>query len=113
MARDHFEKELGFATEDVGATQSYDIHATKGHQVIKIEVKGTTTNGAAVVLTRNEVNLHRAEHPNNALAVVRNIALDHSGDQPVAHGGELVLVMPWTIDEAGLSAIAYDYTAGL
>ena len=101
VTRDHFEKELGFATEDVGATQAYDVHATKGHQVIKIEVKGTTTDGAAVVLTRNEVNLHLAEHPNNALAVVRGMTLDHSGEQPVATGGDLILLMPWKIDEAG------------
>jgi hypothetical protein len=65
--------------------------------------------GAAVVLTQNEVNLHRLEHPNNALAVVRNIVLDHNGDRPIATGGDLVLVMPWKIDEAGSSAIVYDY----
>jgi hypothetical protein len=113
VTRDHLEQHLGYATEDVGATRSYDIHATKGSKVIKVEVKGTTTDGSAVVLTRNEVDLHRAEHPNNALAIVRHLALDHSSEEPVAHGGELVLVMPWKIDEAGLSAIAYDYRTGL
>ena len=66
-----------------------------------------------MVLTRNEVNLHRVEHPNNALAVVRNITLDRSGDQPVASGGELVLVMPWEINEGGLSPIAYDDRTGI
>ncbi|OBJ53405.1 hypothetical protein A9W95_18255 [Mycobacterium sp. 1423905.2] len=90
MTREHFEKKLGFTTEDVGATLSYDVHATKRRKVVKVEVKGTTTDGAAVVLTRNEVNLHRLEYPNNALAVVRNITLNRSGDRPVASGGELV-----------------------
>ena len=66
-----------------------------------------------MVLTRNEGNLHRVEHPNNALAVVRNITLDRSGDQPVASGGELVLVMPWEINEGGLSPIAYDDRTGI
>ena len=37
--------------------------------IVKGEVKGTTAEGAEVVLTRNEVKLHRAEHPNNALGV--------------------------------------------
>jgi hypothetical protein len=109
VTREHFENELGYSTEDVGKIASYDVQATKGDQVVKVEVKGTTTDGAAVVLTRNEVTLHRAEHPNNALAVVRNITLDRSGDQPVATGGELVLVMPWEINEGGLTPIAYDY----
>jgi len=113
VTRKHFEDELGYKTEDVGKRESYDVHATKGQEVVKVEVKGTTTDGAEVVLTRNEVNLHRAEHPNNALAVVRNITLDRSGDQPVATGGELVLVMPWEINEGGLIPIAYDYRTGI
>ena len=113
VTREHFENELGYSTKDVGKIASYDVHATKGDQVVKVEVKGTTTDGAGVVLTRNEVNLHRAEHPNNALAVVCNIALDRSGAQPVATGGELVLVMPWEINEGGLIPIAYDYRTGI
>jgi len=112
VAREHFEQE-GYSTEDVGATMSYDVHATKGTKVVKIEVKGTTTRGGAVVLTRNEVDLHRVEHPNNALAVVKNIVLERFADGPVAFGGELVLEMPWKINESGLSPIAYDYTTGL
>ena len=113
VTREHFENELGYETEDVGTYESYDVRATKGQEVVKVEVKGTTTDGAEVVLTRNEVELHRVEHPNNALAVVRNITLDRSGDQPVATGGELVLVMPWEIDEGGLIPIAYDYRTGI
>ncbi|OMC42592.1 hypothetical protein A5742_30335 [Mycolicibacterium fortuitum] len=116
LTRQHFETELGYLTEDVGATKSYDVHATKGAEVLKVEVKGTTTNGVSVVLTRNEVDLHRMTHPNNALAVVRNIVLnragDEPGDEPVATGGELVLVMPWKVDETALSAIAYEYRTG-
>jgi hypothetical protein len=112
VTRQHFEK-LGYTTKDVGATHSYDVHATKGAEAVKVEVKGTTTNGATVALTRKEVELHRVQHPHNALSVVRKIVLDHRADEPVATGGELVLVMPWKIDEAGLSAIAYDYATGI
>ncbi len=113
VTREHFENELGYQTEDVGEYLSYDVRASKGQEVVKVEVKGTTTDGAQVVLTRNEVNLHRAEHPHTALAVVRNVTLDRSGERPVASGGELVLVMPWEIDEGGLSPIAYDYRTGI
>jgi hypothetical protein len=113
VTREHFENELGYETEDVGAYESYDVRASKGQEVVRVEVKGTTTDGAEVVLTRNEVKLHRADYPNNALAVVRNITLDRSGDQPIATGGELVLVMPWKIDEGGLIPIAYYYRTGI
>ena len=113
VARQHFESELAYQTVDVGATESYDVHATRGDEVVRVEVKGTTTNGASIVLTRNEVQLHRKAHPNNALALVRNIVLDRSGDEQVGTGGELVLVMPWQTDESGLSAIAYEYRTGM
>jgi hypothetical protein len=113
VTREHFEDELGYETEDVGTYESYDVRASKGQEVVKVEVKGTTTDGAEVVLTRNEVNLHRVEYPNNALAVVRHITIDRGGRQPVATGGELVLVMPWEINEGGLIPIAYDYRTGI
>ena len=112
VARDHFEKKLGYVTEDVGQTRSYDVHATKGDEAVKVEVKGTTTDGSRVVLTRNEVNLHLEEHPHNALAIVRNISLQR-GDPPVAQGGDLILLMPWQIDRPGLDPIAYDYRTGI
>jgi len=109
VVREHFEQVLGYATEDVGNTRSYDVHATKGDSVIKVEVKGTTSDGAEVVLTRNEVKLQLAEHPNNALAVVRRIVLDSSGDTPIATGGELQLTMPWQLDVDRLEPISYSY----
>jgi hypothetical protein len=66
---------LEYETKDVGSTESYDIKASKDGQTIKIEVKGTTSDGSDVVLTYNEVGLHEAEHPNNAFAIVRHIIL--------------------------------------
>jgi hypothetical protein len=112
VTREHFETRLGYATEDVGLTQSYDLHATKGREVIKVEVKGTTGDGSRVVLTRNEVNLHQQEHPNNGLAVVRCISLER-GETPMATGGELILLMPWEINPTSLNPIAYDYQTGV
>jgi hypothetical protein len=108
----HFE-ERGYVTEDVGATQSYDIRATKGADVIKIEVKGTTSNGSEVVLTANEVDLHRNSHPHNAFALVRRIVLERDSDAPAATGGELTLVMPWEISDEQLKPLAYRFQTGL
>lgn len=112
VARAHFES-AGYTTEDVGASRSYDVHATRGSEEIKVEVKGTTSDGSSVVLTRNEVKLHLQVHPANALAIVRHIVLDHSAEAPVAIGGELELIMPWEIEETGLNPIAYDYRTGI
>ena len=112
VTRAHFDG-LNYETEDVGSTESYDIKATKDGQTIKIEVKGTTSDGSDVVLTLNEVELHETEHPSNAFAIVRHITLDRNGHQPTATGGELVLEMPWKLDPDRLRPIAYRYRTGL
>jgi hypothetical protein len=99
-----------YVTTDVGATESYDVRAVRADQVVKIEVKGTTSDGAEIVLTYNEVELHNTEHPNNALAVVKHIILDHTG--PTARGGELELLMPWSVERERLRPMAYRYRLG-
>ena len=114
VTREHFEAEaMGYTTKDVGDQLSYDVLATKGEEIIKVEVKGTTSNGSEVVLTRNEVKLHREDHPANALAIVRYIQLHRHDDGPTATGGELQLTMPWEVDDARLEPIAYRYSTGL
>jgi hypothetical protein len=112
VTRAHFEK-LGYATKDVGLTESYDVHASMDGQEVKIEVKGTTSDGSDVVLTSNEVDLHIADHPRNALAIVRHIRLLRDDVNPKAVDGELVLEMPWQIDPDRLQPIAYRYRTGL
>jgi hypothetical protein len=112
VTRAHFHA-LGYQTEDVGGTESYDVRATKGHETIKIEVKGTTSKGVTVDLTANEVGLQQSAHPHNAFAVVRFIRLEQGVEQPIASGGELVLEMPWRIDSGRLTPIAFRYETGL
>lgn len=104
---------LGYEVEDVGLRESYDLHATKSGSVVRVEVKGTTSNGSEIVLTRNEVELHKTHHPANALAIVRNISLDRNdGAPPTANDGELILEMPWNVDDNRLAPIAYRYRTG-
>jgi hypothetical protein len=104
---------LDYDVTDVGSTEAYDVHATKADQIVKIEVKGTTSDGSDVTLTANEVTLHQSEYPNNAFAVVRDIRLSKNGDQPTPTGGELVLEMPWKLDPDRLQPMAYRYRTGL
>jgi hypothetical protein len=112
VTRAHFEK-LGFTTRDVGSTESYDVHASADGQEVKIEVKGTTSDGSDVVLTAKEVDLHIADHPRNALAIVRHIRLLRHEQNPEAVDGERILEMPWQIDPTRLQPIAYRYRTGL
>jgi hypothetical protein len=104
---------LGYSVIDVGATHSYDLHATRGDEELKVEVKGTTSTGSEVLLTRNEVLLHQEAHPHNALAVVHSIYLGRDTDSPTATGGELVFEQPWQLDSARLVPMAFRYATGL
>lgn len=99
----------GWDVRDVGATESFDLDCRRGEERLWVEVKGTTSLGEAVILTRNEVALHRERYPYNALAVVSLIELDRSGDAPTASGGRLTILSPWQIDEDALAPLAYTY----
>lgn len=102
-------KKKGFTNiKDVGKNHSYDIAAKLNGIDYYIEVKGTISLGEKVVLTKNEVLLHRQEHPNNALIVVSQIVLDRS-EPPSVKGGNVLFVSPWKINESDLEALGYDY----
>ena len=97
----------GFKHKNVSANDSCDFRASRSGENWVIEVKGTTGNAGSVLVTRNEVKLHRESHPRNALLVVHGIKL--SSDQLVATGGELLALSPWEVDESRLSPTSYEY----
>ncbi|MFD8246927.1 MrcB family domain-containing protein [Nocardia sp. NPDC059691] len=107
LATEYF-KGLKYKVKDTGSTESYDLEATRGDEKVYIEVKGTTSPGEQIILTRKEVE-HHNQHPNNALVVVHSILLDRTQQPPVAYGGTRVVTQPWKIDPAGLTVISYRY----
>lgn len=102
-------QERHFEVEYMGDTESYDLRATRGDELVHGEVKGTTSLGQEVVLTANEVNFHRETFPDNALFVVHSIRLDREGDEPRASGGTLVVHRPWQVLDESLSPVSYRY----
>lgn len=102
----------GYRVHDVGAVESYDLDAVRGTEHLYVEVKGTTSRGEEVILTKNEVDLMGKNHPDTMLIVVGNIDLDRSGSTPRASGGDLRATHPWLIDPADLSPISYRYRVG-
>lgn len=103
-------KSEGFKVKDVSTKESYDFRATRGGEVVFVEVKGTTSLGEKVVLTANEVALHTREHPDNALVLVHSIDLERHRKKPKASGGFLVVIRPWGIDQGALRPISYTYS---
>ncbi|QDH75066.1 DUF3578 domain-containing protein [Brevundimonas sp. M20] len=96
----------GFTFTDVSLRDSCDFRAQRAGQEWVIEVKGTTGGPKSVLLTRNEVALHRSAYPLNALLVVHGVVLGKDG---VATGGTLVAFHPWLLDDKHLEATSYEY----
>jgi hypothetical protein len=94
--------------EDVGDHESFDISCTLNGKKYFIEVKGTTSEGSKVNLTRNEVLLHNEHHPFNALIVVSQIKLLSSPDISCT-GGKTLFISPWLIEPDRLTPLSFDY----
>ncbi|WP_329187591.1 MrcB family domain-containing protein [Streptomyces sp. NBC_01428] len=88
LATEHFQTQ-GWAVKDVGASKPYDLHLTRGDEKLHVEVKGTTSDGSQVILTRAEVDWQRRFAPNNALVIVHSIELDRTDEPVTASGGIL------------------------
>jgi hypothetical protein len=104
----------GWTVEDVGSSQPYDLHCTRGTDELHVEVKGTTGLGETVILTRNEV-LHVLEwRPNVDLFIVTEIHVENrESDHPIATGGVGHVCRNWRPAEDDLTPLGYDYATGL
>jgi hypothetical protein len=106
VARNYYEAE-GFQIKELG--KPFDLEVKKGDLVLTVEVKGTTSDGSGVPLTAGEVEHHAEAFPNNALVVVRHIALHKDSTPPTASGGKLYELRGWEIDVDALRVISYAY----
>lgn len=95
----------GYEVKDVHRTSSCDFLASKGGEEIVVEVKGTTGALSSVLLTSNEVALHRAKFPRNMLILVHGIDLLNARKK--AYGGTVTVLSPWDLDQMRLVPISY------
>ena len=104
IAKRYFRRE-GFKVEDVSAWCSYDLLCKRASVELHVEVKGSTTEGASVVLTNNGVK--HAHDPFNscALFVLHSIVLKAGK----AAGGKQLIFNPWQLDNQRLTPISYTY----
>lgn len=106
-ATKHFEA-LGYAVKNVGRSRSYDLDCRKGTGVLRVEVKGTQTDGASVILTPNEVS--NAKKHTTALFLLHSIKFLRIGTSAIPTGGKARVLNPWKIDTHGtLQPLSYMY----
>lgn len=95
---------------DTSASNPYDLTCTKDGRKLYVEVKGTTSSGSTVFVTKNEV-AHARAHPGGcALVIVHGIMVtrDDKGI-PHASGGTVSKQHPWHPEDADLTALTYRY----
>jgi hypothetical protein len=98
----------GYECKDTSASESFDVLATKSGASIKVEVKGTTSDLCdSIMMTRNEVDLHRREKGLTGLLIVSKIRLVREERGPSASGGEVEGLLHWDIDEWVADPIAF------
>jgi hypothetical protein len=104
VAKKYFRHE-GFDVEDVSARRSYDLLCRRGTRELHVEVKGTTTDGDAIVLTNNEVKHACNPHNSCVLFVLHSIHLK----EQKATGGKQFVLDPWRLRQAYLTPVSYTY----
>jgi hypothetical protein len=101
-------KAEGYEVRDVSALSSFDLEARKGDELLKVEVKGTTSDRVdAILMTRNEVELHQRERGRTALLIVSSVRLSLEGDHHATAGGVVEPLMAWNIEEWDREPTAY------
>ena len=104
-------REAGWEVEDISSQNlGYDIRCTRVDEELHVEVKGVSSDGSAVNLTRNEVQ-HAKEYSSPVLFVLSQIDVtyDDTG-RPVANGGQARIFDPWRVaDDGELTELTYSY----
>jgi len=102
-------EDKGYSVKDTSAHKPYDLVASKDEEFLYVEVKGTTTVGEQVILTKNEVR-HAQEHRDQmVLFILHDIVVKDGEDGPVASGGMRRVLWTWDVDEGDLTALSFTY----
>ena len=98
----------GWKVVDRSSSAPFDFECTKEDERLFVEVKGTTSKGEQIVLTRNEVAYHRIHFPHNALILVSGIVLNDKG-QATTDRSDIRIISPWEINDDRLEVISFTY----
>lgn len=99
VAGEHL-RSLGYTCVNVSSSACFDYEARRGDELLKVEVKGTTADHClGVLMTRNEVELHRNEIGSTGLILVTGIRLKRNSEGVTGHSGSVEAHIPWQFTE--------------
>ena len=97
-----------YEVKDVSARSPYDFLCTRDREIKFVEVKGTQTDGRAIILTAREVAFIQNSRPNSVLCVVHGIRVT-GRTHPTASGGHISTDDPLVLSTGTLNPISYTY----
>jgi hypothetical protein len=100
----------GYAVEDTSNGRPYDLRCCKGSEEVRVEVKGSQTEGGEVILTAGEVEHARGCRVRMDLFIWGYVEVVDNGEAYQGIGGRLVAHLThWKPDDADLAATEYCY----
>jgi hypothetical protein len=96
---------------DTSGFESYDLLWRDGGVEVRVEVKGTTSAGGAVLLTRNEVLNARGTDWRTDLVIVSKIKVEFANGQWRTTGGSGRQIIGWVPQDAELEPLQYRHVA--
>ena len=105
-AKAYFRSE-GYTPEDTHKTKPYDLVCRRNGETWYVEVKGTTSEGKQVFLTKNEVQHAKEDPDSSVLFLLAEIKLDQATGK--ASGGHSRILQPWCPSDNALTPLQYSY----
>jgi Domain of unknown function (DUF3883) len=108
VAKEYFANK-GYECDDHSTNCPYDLLCSREREVLYVEVKGTLTDGAEIILTRGEVEFARRHQGQMVLVILHSIEVSNLNKGIILGGGKRTLIRPWSVDQGDLMAVSYKY----
>jgi hypothetical protein len=108
IAQEHYEL-LGYEVENTASTQPFDLRCRLGLKEVRVEVKGTRSEGRAIELTTAEVQNARGSGWRTDFFIVAKIKVESLDTVPVARGGQIRKFEAWTPKDEELIPTHFRY----
>jgi len=109
MAIAHYTS-AGYQVKDTSREKPYDLACYRGEETLRVEVKGTQSEGKTVLLTMGEVDNARTPDIRTDLFVVGRIRVTKTQKGPELTGGKVVCqIKRWIPDDDALTPTEFRY----
>lgn len=93
---------------DTSKDNPYDLFVD-GEISFSVEVKGTSSDGTRIILTRNEVFHNQKHSPATELFILRRIKVSRAGKTVICSDGEPFIIHEWSPKDADLFPTQFMY----